>query len=75
MPATATEMSTSEAARCLGVASETLRTWVRAGKIAARESPLGLIFDAQVVHDLAAKRERQAREKATTRPEGRYENR
>lgn len=59
MPATATEMSTSEAARCLGVAAETLRAWVRAGKIAARESPLGLLFDAQAVHDLAATRERQ----------------
>jgi len=56
-------MSTSEAARCLGVAAETLHGWVRAGKIAGRVTPLGLLFDADAVHDLAAQREAAAREK------------
>jgi excisionase family DNA binding protein len=55
-------MSTSEAARALGVAAETLRSWVRAGKIAGRPTPLGLLFDADVVHDLAAQRDAAARE-------------
>jgi len=51
---TATEMSTSEAARVLGVASETLRAWVRRRKITARVSPLGLLFDVADVHRRAA---------------------
>jgi len=63
---TATEMSTSEAARVLGVASETLRTWVRRRKIAARVSPLGMLFDVQDVHELAAQREQIAHERSTT---------
>ena len=63
---TATELSTSEAARVLGVASETLRTWVRRRKIPARVSPLGLLFDTQDVHDLAAQRELIARDRALT---------
>ena len=63
---TATEMSTSEAARVLGVASETLRTWVRRRKIAARVSPLGMLFDVADVHELAAKREQIAHERSTT---------
>jgi len=62
---TATELSTSEAARVLGVASETLRTWVRRRKIAARVSPLGMLFDVADVHDLAAQREHAAWEKRT----------
>jgi len=53
-------MSTSEAARCLGVAAETLRGWVRQGKITGRVTPLGLLFDAGDVHDLAAAREAAA---------------
>jgi len=68
---TATEMSTSEAARVLGVASETLRTWVRRRKIAAHASPLGLLFDVQDVHDLAAQREQIARDRAVTQEDTR----
>lgn len=64
MITTATEMGTSEAARCLGIASETLRSWVRQGKITARVSPLGLLFDAHEVHRLAAEREEGARERS-----------
>lgn len=59
---TASEMSTSEAARVLGVASETLRAWVKQGKVPARQSPLGLLFDASAVHRFAADRERARRE-------------
>lgn len=54
---TAAEMSTSEAARVLGVASEALRAWVRQGKVPARQSPLGLLFDADAVQRFAADRE------------------
>jgi len=63
---TATELSTSEAARVLGIASETLRSWVRRRKIAARMTPLGMLFDIDDVHQLAAKREQAARERTLT---------
>jgi excisionase family DNA binding protein len=56
-------MSTSEAARCLGIAAETLRGWVKQGKIAGRPTPLGLLFDADVVHDFAARRDAAATER------------
>ena len=49
-------MSTSEAARCLGIAAETLRSWVRAGTLPATVTPLGMLFDAGDVEALRQRR-------------------
>ena len=67
--ATATRdlMSTSEAARVLGVSSETLRLWARQGRIPFADTPIGRLYAAEVIHDMAAARERIARERAQDR--------
>ena len=60
-------MTTSEAARALGVASETVRTWARQRRVRAVETPHGLLFDEDDVHRLAEQRDRAAREKPRRR--------
>ena len=54
------QLTTSQAARILGVSSERVRQLHRAGKLGATETPLGMLFDVQAVGNLLAARRANA---------------
>ncbi len=60
MVSTLEGLSTSAAARRLGVAAETLRAWVRQDTLPATQTPLGLVFDAGDVERLRLSRAQAA---------------
>lgn len=61
-------LTTSEAARCLGLSAERVRQLVRAGQLRAVETPLGRLFPRDEVERLAAlRRQREAARQEVTR--------
>lgn len=69
MPATIDGLRTGEAARLIGVSEQTIRAWVRDGRLPATRTPLGALVDAAAVAQLAAEREQAARERPRARQE------
>ena len=64
MPAVMDEkLTTSQAARALGVSEQTVRQWARSRRLRSEATPLGRLFDAVDVGRLIAIREALARER------------
>jgi hypothetical protein len=63
MPATAELLSTSAAARAAGVSAESIRAWVRAGRLQARQTPIGMLVDPLSLGRVIAAREADQRER------------
>ena len=59
MAATIDRLTTSEAARAAGVSAETIRAWLRAGRLAHEPTALGALIDAASLGRLIAAREAQ----------------
>jgi len=59
MVATTARLTTSEAARAAGVSSETVRQWMRLGRLAYEPTALGALIDAAALGRLIAAREAQ----------------
>ena len=55
-------LSTSEASHVAGVSGETIRQWVRGGRLPAQRTPLGALIDPADLGRLIAQREAQRRE-------------
>jgi len=64
MPAIADRLTTSEAARAAGVSSETIRSWLRGGRLAHEPTALGALIDAASLGRLIGAREARARARA-----------
>ena len=62
MPAIADRLTTSEAARATGVSAETVRAWLRAGRLPCEPTPLGRLIDPADLGRLIGEREAQRRE-------------
>lgn len=60
-------LTTSQAARLLGVSEQSVRDFVRRGALEAVQTPHGSVIDSDDAHRLAATRERQRREKVRHR--------
>jgi len=67
MVATVDGLTTGQAARLLGLSEQSVRGLVRAGKLAAVQTPLGALIDEADAHRLAAARDQIARERSTCR--------
>jgi predicted site-specific integrase-resolvase len=68
MPALLDErLTTSAAARIAGVSAETVRAWVRAGRLAVISTPLGMLIDRASLGHLIAEREATQRERQARR--------
>ncbi len=63
-------LTTSQAARILGLSDQSVRALARSGKLPATQTPLGMLLDPLAVHALAAEREREQRERVTRRQAG-----
>ena len=70
MVAALDQLTTAQAARILAVSEQTVRAWVRMGKLPAQITALGALIDCQAVHDLAARRERDHSLRVRTRQVG-----
>lgn len=57
MPATLAPLTTSEAARAAGVSAESIRGWVRSGRLSAERTALGALIDPASLGALIAERE------------------
>ncbi len=60
-------LTTSQAARILGLSDQSVRAFVRSGRLPAMATPLGMLLDPLIVHALAAARERVQRERVRAR--------
>ncbi len=60
-------LTTSQAARILGLTDQSVRALVRSGKLPAMTTPLGMLLDPLVVHALADQREREEWERVKSR--------
>lgn len=58
-------LRTGEAARILEVSDVTVRAMVREGKLAAQETPLGMLFDPAEVERVRAERAAKTTTEAT----------
>ena len=66
-------LRTGEAARMIGVSEQTIRAFVRTGKLRGATTALGVLIDEDDAHRVAAERGRAGRERpkrATSRVEG-----
>lgn len=57
-----TMLSTSEAARAAGVSEQTIRVWMRTGRLSAQQTPLGALIDPVALGRVIAVREAAQRE-------------
>jgi hypothetical protein len=68
MPAVIDErLTTSSAARAAGVGEQTIRTWMRTGRLAFESTSLGALIDRASLGQLIAEREAVQRERAVKR--------
>jgi hypothetical protein len=64
MPAVIDErLTTARAARAAGVGEQTIRTWMRIGRLAFESTPLGALIDRASLGQIIAAREAVQREK------------
>jgi|SoiMethySBSTD1v2_1073268.scaffolds.fasta_scaffold985155_3 hypothetical protein len=68
MPAVIDErLTTSSAARVAGVGEQTIRAWMRSGRLAFESTPLGALIDRASLGQIIAAREQAQREKRQRR--------
>lgn len=68
MPAVIDErLTTSTAARVAGVSEQSIRLWMRSGRLAYESTPLGALIDRGSLGQLIGERERLARQRARAR--------
>jgi excisionase family DNA binding protein len=60
-------LTTSQAARLLGLSEQTIRDFVKRGTLPATSTPHGSLIDEAAAHRLATERERQRRERRAGR--------
>jgi hypothetical protein len=67
MVATVDLLSTSTAARAAGVSAESIRAWIRTGRLPAQATPIGALIDPADLYRALALREAAQRARSTSR--------
>lgn len=60
-------LTTGAAARAAGVSEQTIRTWMRSGRLPAEQTPLGALIDRAALGQIIAEREAAQREREHAR--------